>query len=259
MTLEMKTTILSQLVITLLIIANRLCFVESWWWDLLPFSILSFMFYVIGTIVASTYVELKAGELRKFRKSLARGTGVRFTFTQMFLLDMTDTDYQVYKPDYFYWDGVVMVRKLLIGAVVSLMTSTPKSQCVLLIFIMQISLFIQTKRKPFLNDELNDMEEFTLSSTTVILLVGLIVAAKERTDPVFITFLSVAVIGHVSGSCVRIFWKFIYNGYHSLGAKAVKPVDDSRMFAVSSKDRSSGLRDDRGYRMNQHQGISMRK
>ena len=174
---------------------------------------MAFLFYIVGTIAMCTAVEIKAGEARKKRDSADKDISPALSPTELLLLDMTETDFPVYKADYLYWDGVVLIRKLLIGAVISFMTGTPKSQCVLLILILQISLIIQNKRRPFMKDNINDLEELTLVASTTVLLVGLIAAAKERTDPVFLAILSVAVIGFISGSGILMSWKIIYHWY----------------------------------------------
>jgi hypothetical protein len=157
-------------------------------------------------------VEVKAGQLRQRRDSDEKKEK-SFTPTELLILDMTETDFPVYKYDYLYWDGVVLFRKLLIGAILNFMTHTPKSQCVLLILIFQTSLIIQNKKKPYFKDNINDLEEITLFSAIIVLLVGLVAAARERTDPVFLAFMSVFVIGFISGSGIFMSWKIIYHWY----------------------------------------------
>jgi hypothetical protein len=110
--------ILSQHVSNYLTSASRICYIQSWWWDLLPYTLVTLLFYIIGTIIVSTMVETKAGKVREKMKTLAadgKGSKPYATKKEWLLLDMTQTDFPVYKSEYLYWDAVIMVRKLLLG------------------------------------------------------------------------------------------------------------------------------------------------
>jgi len=90
-----------------------------------------------------------------------------------------------------------MARKLLLSIVINFMAHTPQTQCVLLIMIFQIALVIQNKRRPYYKKNINDLEETTLISSSMVLLVGLVASARETTDPVFVFVLGLMIIGFI--------------------------------------------------------------
>ena len=126
-------------------LASRFCYIQSWWWELLPYSIITLAVYILGTILVSTLVDTKAGNVReRVKEKTADGKTPNYsaTRTEWLLLDMTQTDYPVYRPEYLYWDAIIMIRKLLLSVVMNFTTHTPQTQCILLIMIFLISLVI---------------------------------------------------------------------------------------------------------------------
>ena len=164
----------------------------------------------------STFVETKAGVVREtLEKKTADGKSPIYlvTKTEWLLLDMTQTDFPVNKPDYLYWDAIIMTRKLLLSIVMNFMTHTPQTQCVLLIIIVLISLVIQNEYKPYYKDNINNLEETTLLSSSLVLLIGLISFARETTDPVFVFIIGLFLIIFICGSGILMFWKILYHWY----------------------------------------------
>ena len=86
--------------------------------------------YIVGTILVSTLIDTKAGKVRETLKKLsADGKLGSYAATQAewLLLDMTQTEFPVYKPEYLYWDAIIMTRKLLLSVVLNFMTHTPQT------------------------------------------------------------------------------------------------------------------------------------
>jgi Na+/H+-translocating membrane pyrophosphatase len=161
-------------------------------------------------------VETKAGKVREKMKKLATDGKISNQYAtkkEWLLLDMTETEFPVYKPEYLYWDAIIMVRKLLLSVVLNFMTHTPQTQCILLIIIFLISLVIQNQYRPFYKKNINNLEETTLISSSLVLLVGLIASTKETTDPVFVVFLGILLVTFISGSGILMFWKILQHWY----------------------------------------------
>jgi hypothetical protein len=79
---------------------------SSWWWELLPYSIITLVVYILGTILVSTLVDTKAGKVReRVKKMTADGKTSNYSATarEWLLLDMTQTDHPVYRPEFLYW------------------------------------------------------------------------------------------------------------------------------------------------------------
>ena len=142
------------------------------------------------------------------------------TAREWLLLDMTQTDYPVYRPEFLYWDAIIMIRKLLLSVVMNFMTHTPQTQCILLIMIFLISLVIQNQRRPFYKDNINNLEETKLISSSMVLLVGLIASTKETTDPVFVFVLGILLIMFICRTGILMFWKI-----YSIGILLAKRLD----------------------------------
>ena len=106
-----------------------------------------------------------------------------------------------------------MTRKLQLSIVLNFMTHTPQTQFILLIMIFLMSLVIQSQYKPFFKTNINDLEETTLISSSMVLLVGLIASTKETTDPVFVFVLGILLVSFICGSGILMFWKILHHWY----------------------------------------------
>jgi len=68
-----------------------------------------------------------------------------------------------YKPQRFFWEIVIMYRKvLIIMASVFLSTVSSESQVLVVIFIIVLSMFLQIRFSPYYTDTLNQMENYSL-------------------------------------------------------------------------------------------------
>jgi hypothetical protein len=74
-------------------------------------------------------------------------------------------------------------------------------------------LVIQNQYKPFCKDNINNLEETTLLSSSLVLLIGLVAFARETTDPVFVFILGLLLISFICGSGILMFWKILYHWY----------------------------------------------
>ena len=183
---------------------------------MLPYSIITSVVYIVGTIVIAIFVDKKAGNIReKVKKATIDGKSSNYKCTKIewLLLDMTQTDFPVYRSEFLHWDAIIMIRKLLLSIVMNFMTHTPQTQCVLLIMIFLISLVVQNHNRPFYKENINKLEETTLISSSMVLLVGLVASAKETTDPIFIFVLGLLLITFICGTGVLMFWKILQHWY----------------------------------------------
>ena len=185
----------------------------------MPISSVGLLVYILGTIAVSTLVDLKGGKIREERKKATidgKESKAPLSWMDSLLLDMTETEFPIYKPGYLYWDAVIMIRKLLLGIVISFASHIPQTQCVLLIMIFIISLIVQNKKRPYYKDKINDLEETSLVAGSMVLLVGLVASAKETTDPAFVFFLGLMIISFICGSGVLMCWNILYHWYLSV-------------------------------------------
>lgn len=68
-----------------------------------------------------------------------------------------------YKSSRFYWEIIVMYRKILIiMTTVFLSTVSPDAQVLVVIFIIVVSMFLHDRFEPYDNVTLNKMENYSL-------------------------------------------------------------------------------------------------
>lgn len=63
----------------------------------------------------------------------------------------------------FYWEVVIMYRKILIiAASVFLSTVSTEAQVLVVIFVIVVSMFLQVRLSPYYTPTLNQMENYSL-------------------------------------------------------------------------------------------------
>lgn len=82
---------------------------------------------------------------------------------------------KAYDPITFYWELIVLVRKLLVSAIQIFLTSYPMSQATMSTLTLLTALFMQLWATPFISSNNNFLEAVTLVCSTLILVSTMLV------------------------------------------------------------------------------------
>ncbi|KAJ6249598.1 g protein-coupled receptor-related [Anaeramoeba flamelloides] len=132
-----------------------------------------------------------------------------------------------YSKSYFYWEIVVMVRKLFFVIFQIYLTHYKNYQLILCIFVLFVSLLLQFQYKPYLSTRHNHLEFILLFVSEIILFSGLIFtskdfsrASKSRQS------LSVAIVLVVWVSISLLFSTIFFEIRHRVRVKRGKETDE---------------------------------
>jgi hypothetical protein len=82
--------------------------------------------------------------------------------------------YRGYSTDHFYWEIVIMYRKILLIFISVFISSYGTMAQALIVFVVVIGfLLINNKKKPFQTKALNDLETLSLSTSMITIYCGL--------------------------------------------------------------------------------------
>ena len=119
-----------------------------------------------------------------------------------------------YKTCYWYWEGIVLVRKLSLAAMgVLLASSSAYLQGLVAIFILSTSLFLQLKCDPYQDKSLNALEAFGLTCGVLTLYVGLWTFEQESSFTKEIGLAASGVIFFTNGVWLMIALGAIFRKY----------------------------------------------
>lgn len=127
--------------------------------------------YIIG--IPATFLALYYGRTRIQSMPLKSRN-----FWHCFILRLTYKKVHTFKPEFEYWDTVIMVRKLLTVLSSLFFTGYKAFEAVLLIIIFLLSLLLQNN-KPYLVTSLNRLEQVTLLASMLVLIAGLLAYVGE--------------------------------------------------------------------------------
>ena len=127
--------------------------------------------------------------------------------------------YKGYQVKYWYWEAVILARKLALAAMTVFMaSSTPFMQGLSAVFIVTMALIVQTTYNPYESDTLNRLEAFGLLCGAMTLYLGLWTFEEESESHT-----TIGVVATVLIFSVNICW-FVLAGYIVFG----KVVNDAR-------------------------------
>lgn len=86
--------------------------------------------------------------------------------------------YLPYRPKYFYFQVVIMCRKLAIVLATNVLSTQPVFQIVGIVFVVALALYVQIRARPFVSPQQDDLEKMELLSTLILIIVGLISYSK---------------------------------------------------------------------------------
>ncbi|KAJ3433709.1 repeat outer membrane protein [Anaeramoeba flamelloides] len=141
---------------------SLLCF-EGWWWKYFPVAIFFGVLYILGIVLllswALWYYSKKIDEV---------------TFNKRFGLLCVR-----YTKDYYFWEILVMLRKLFLVVFDVFLTLHPMPQVILCIVILFIALILQYEVNPYSGNKNNTLELVLLFVSEIVLFSGLIFVSKD--------------------------------------------------------------------------------
>jgi hypothetical protein len=130
-----------------------------------------------------------------------------------------------YKQEFWYWQAVIMVRKLLLGMVtVFIPKELPELQNYLAMWIMMLALSLQLWLKPNTENMHNNVETFSLAAVTLTLNFGLVYFWPEVASG-WQDFVTVFLIT-VTFFCLVVFAFYLYEPLRDELAKVETAVAD---------------------------------
>lgn len=146
---------------------SRKCYVEEWWWRILPTSILSIFLFVIGIPLLTLYLSRKRIEI--LRKSILERSE-----REVFLLQVTYKRKREFQVKYDFWDVTIMIRKLLVVVSQLFFASYPGFQAVFLLWVLFIAYLLHREFQPYTIKSLNFLESTTIVASILVLMSGLL-------------------------------------------------------------------------------------
>ncbi|KAJ6234052.1 insulin-like growth factor binding protein [Anaeramoeba flamelloides] len=143
---------------------NYYCF-ESWWKKLLPLSIISIVLYIVGIPILIVYLLVKNSKVLTEKE-----------FDLKFGLLCSR-----YSKSFFFWEIIIMIRKLLIVIIKSFVSEYTILQIILLLIILFATLILQFVYQPYIATRHNFLESILLGIPQIILFAGLIFYNNEFT------------------------------------------------------------------------------
>ena len=124
-----------------------------------------------------------------------------------------------YKPEYWYWEAVILIRKLSMAATsVFLSTLSPYMQGLSAMMILGISLVVQLIFRPYEDDELNTLEASGLGAGVASIFFCLWTYETEYRHMTFIVTLATVLIFAVNGVWLAV-------ALHAMSKKAEHVLD----------------------------------
>ncbi|KAJ6253149.1 insulin-like growth factor binding protein [Anaeramoeba flamelloides] len=226
--------------------ANYYCFdydQENNSWNIVfPFAITCSVLYIIGIPLLILYLLIKNSK---------RLTEKQFDLKLGLL-------YSKYNKAFFFWEIIIMLRKLFLVIIRVVLIDYPKCSITLLIFVLLLALLLQFKYRPYIEKRHNNLDSILLIFSQVILFSGLIFESEEinnnsKETLYLVKFVKIMVLISVFFILIAAFFdiKFkIKKGTHH--KKSILNKDTNIMKLLNSKvingDTNSG--DDRDDRNN---------
>ena len=86
--------------------------------------------------------------------------------------------YLGYRPQYYYWEFIIMFRKILTIYVSLLPDSALSSKVVLIMLIVSVSFYLHLKSKPYAENSLNKLELNAISVSLATIFFGMFYVSK---------------------------------------------------------------------------------
>ena len=131
--------------------------------------------------------------------------------------------YLRYDRPHYYWEVLVLLRKLLLVLITKVLSNNPTAQIAGCAVVLGGALALQHRSKPFLSGALDALEEHTLAACVAIVVLG--VCSLLGMPPIAVTALY-TVIMLVSAVVIARDMRAVYNEGSSGGGAGVPPVGE---------------------------------
>lgn len=101
-----------------------------------------------------------------------------------------------FKSSKFYWEFLIMYRKIIIITIAVFMSSSTMLQALTVIILLIMSLYLQYSNKPYSQSELNHMETQALFIATVTIYCGLYYLSKSIGEAIKVILFAIIVTGN---------------------------------------------------------------
>jgi hypothetical protein len=140
----------------------------------------------------------------------------------------------VYKSDMFYWELMILLRKLLFSLVTALASAVPMMQATIVLMVLTMSVLMQIHFNPYTIKALNQLEFISLFSLLITLFCGLLFYGEEDMDEdshvgtlltwfcfVFVSLTCTAIVYMVGLSVIEQVKKLTYDWKHRKDADVI--------------------------------------
>ena len=131
--------------------------------------------------------------------------------------------YLRYDRPHYYWEVLVLLRKLLLVLITKVLSNNPTAQIAGCAVVLGGALALQHRSKPFLSGALDALEEHTLAACVAIVVLG--ACSLLGMPPIAVTALY-TVIMLVSAVIIARDMRAVYNEGSSGGGAGVPPVGE---------------------------------
>jgi len=138
-------------------------------------AVLMLIFYVIGIPAIISWL------LKRNREKLLSDPRVRMKYSFL---------YKGFKPQYYYWEMVVLLRKSII-VFIGVFSSNVQVQAALVLATVAVAYSVHQVFKPFTSDKINDLESLSLIVTFFTFLLGTLFGWVNNSVGQFLSFLIV--------------------------------------------------------------------
>ena len=165
------------------------CFTQDWWLQLLPWSLLAIVFYVIGYPVVSALLVFKQHDILLkpvlFRKQW-----------ETLITEITYSKKQEFKEKCEYWHVLVSMRQFALTVIQLFFTGYTPLQVNMMCLVFLAAIIFQMHKLPYSSMSLNHLETTSLASSMVVL-----IHVSEFTDAQEDAFSVIIILIAVGATC----------------------------------------------------------
>eukprot|EP01016_Furgasonia_blochmanni_P000956 TRINITY_DN10321_c0_g1_i2.p1 TRINITY_DN10321_c0_g1~~TRINITY_DN10321_c0_g1_i2.p1 ORF type:complete len:420 (+),score=-3.46 TRINITY_DN10321_c0_g1_i2:125-1384(+) len=120
--------------------------------------------------------------------------------------------YNGYTSDRYYWEFITMYRKILMGLIVVFISDQLLFlKCMLLLMLLFLSILLQVRCRPYIKNELNQVDLTATTVSVVTLYAGIfyVIKVPEENEAIFFIILILANVGFLVRFGITLF-QFLY-------------------------------------------------
>ncbi|KAJ5079071.1 g protein-coupled receptor-related [Anaeramoeba ignava] len=183
---------------------------KDWWYKLFYWAILLIIVYVIGIPLGLLFLLIHSS--KKLDEE---------TFDLRFGLLCAR-----YSRRWFFWEFMIMIRKLLLTIFEIFLVSDSIIQSVFCVFILLIALIIQFRINPYIAERHNTLEFVLILFSEIILLSGMIFVSNDLETTKSKTILSTIIVAIIWISFTILILIILFEIRHRVRVKQGKDIDE---------------------------------